>query len=73
MVAASDGTTGDVANDPVRATDAEDDQLLTYSLSGADAGSFTITSDTAATDNDRGGQIETKAKLDYERPSRPTG
>ena len=67
VVAASDGTTPVVANDPVQAMDAEDDQLLTYRLSGADAGSFTITSDTAA--NARGGQIAAKAKLDYEAKS----
>ena len=41
---------------------------MTYSLSGRDAGSFTITSDTGNDDNGRGGQISVKAgvKLDYE-------
>ena len=44
-------------------------QLLTYSLSGADMGSFTITSDMSAAD--RGGQIAVKAgtKLNYETKS----
>ena len=46
------GDTEDMDGDPVRATDADDTaastggQLLTYSLSGADAGSFSIISDT---------------------------
>ena len=53
-------------DDPVRATDT-DGGLLTYSLSGADAGSFTIMSDTGA--NALGGQIQTKAKLDHEAKS----
>ena len=53
-------------DDPVRATDA-DGGLLTYSLSGRDASSFTIMSDTTA--DALGGQIETKAKLDYEAKS----
>ena len=44
-----------------------DGGLLTYSLSGADAGSFTIMSDTGA--NALGGQIQTKAKLDHEAKS----
>ena len=67
VVADSDGINAVVANDPVQATDAEMAQLLTYRLSGTDAGSFTITSDasTAA----RGGQIAAKAKLDYETKS----
>ena len=66
-----EGMTG-VVGDPVRATDAEEPQLLTYSLSRADAGSFSITSDTGDAENDRGGQISVKAgvKLDYEtKPS----
>ena len=60
-----EGMTGDVG-DPVRATDAETAQLLTYSLSGPDMGSFSITSDTAAAD--RGGQISVNSgvKLDHE-------
>ena len=56
--------------DPVQATGDTDDKLLTYRLSGADAGSFTITSDTIAGNATvRGGQITTKAKLDYETKS----
>ena len=53
---------------PVRATDMETTQLLTYALSGTDASSFDITSDTAANDADRGGQISVASgvKLDYE-------
>ena len=65
-----DDDTGTDTGDPVRATDADDtddDQLLTYSLSGADAGSFTIASDLSATN--RGGLITTKSKLDYETKS----
>ena len=57
---------------PVLATDVETTQLLTYSLSGSDAGSFSITSDTAANDAGRGGQISVKSgvKLDHEtKPS----
>ena len=46
---------------------------MTYRLSGADAGSFTITSDTADTDNatlrSEAVRFETKAKLDYETKS----
>ena len=62
-----EGMTGDVGV-AVRATDKETAQLLTYSLSGADMSSFTITSDTSDADNDRGGQIAVKAgtKLDHE-------
>ena len=54
--------------DPVRATDA-DGGLLTYSLGGADAGSFSIASDTSETD--LGGQITVKAgtKLNHEAKS----
>ena len=65
-----EGMTGAVG-DPVRAMDAEDTQLLTYSLSGADAGSFDISSDTGVTDELRGGQLMAKAgtKLDYEAKS----
>ena len=71
-----DGTipTADVGM-PVQATDADDpddnEQLKTYSLSGADAGSFSIESDTGITDDARGGQITVKAgtKLDYETKS----
>ncbi len=66
----SDGTTEGTgeAPDPVRAMDAETDQLLTYSLSGTDASSFTIDSDTTTNDADRGGQISVASgvKLDYE-------
>ena len=66
-----EGMTG-IVGIPVRATDEDGAQLLTYSLSGTDAGSFTITSDTASiSDDDRGGQISVGAgtKLDYEAKS----
>ena len=43
---------------PVSATDPNTDDTLTYRLSGADAASFDIVSDT--------GQLRTKAALDYE-------
>ena len=52
--------------------DTANDQLLTYRLSGADAGSFTIKSDTITGGSTvRGGQITVKAgtKLDYETKS----
>ena len=44
--------------DPVTATDDDDGDILTYSLSGTDAASFDIDSGT--------GQLKTKAALDYE-------
>ncbi len=44
--------------DPVTATD-EDEDVLTYSLSGVDAASFSIVSTT--------GQLQTRAPLDYEQ------
>ena len=67
---ADDMLTDDVGL-PIQAMDADADQILTYSLSGADAGSFSITSDTGAADDARGGQITAKAgtKLDYETKS----
>ena len=43
---------------PVEATDADEDDALTYTLSGTDAASFDIISAT--------GQLQTKAALDYE-------
>ena len=49
---------------PVSATDANADDTLTYSISGADAASFDIISTT--------GQIQTKAALDYETKIRYT-
>ena len=56
--------TSDDVGDPVRATDMDPAQILTYRLSRADAGSFAITSDDSVTA--RGGQITVKAgtKLD---------
>ena len=54
---------GEDVGDPVTATD-DDDDTLTYSLGGADAGSFRIE---AAT-----GQLKTKAPLDYEARDRYT-
>ena len=71
---ALDGSINVPADDPedsVQATDSES-QLLTYGLSGADAGSFTITQDVPNTaDADEGGQLAVKAgtKLDYETKS----
>ena len=71
---ALDGSAGVPPDDPedsVQATDSES-QLLTYGLSGADAGSFTITQDNPTTnDVDEGGQLAVKAgtKLDYETKS----
>ncbi len=53
----------------VQAEDAETTQLLTYSLSGPDMDSFTITSDMS--EANRGGQISVASgtKLDYETKS----
>ena len=52
----------------VMATDPNGDDLLTYALSGDDAASFKITSDTGSADDSRGGQISLKdgTKLNYE-------
>ncbi len=44
---------------PVTATDEDEEDILTYSLSGADAASFGIVSTT--------GQLQTQAPLDYEQ------
>ena len=68
VLANSDGTTEVTDDDPVRATDMETTQLLTYSLSGTDSNSFEITSDTDTGAADRGGQISVASgvKLDYE-------
>ncbi|MXZ79908.1 MAG: T9SS type A sorting domain-containing protein, partial [Gammaproteobacteria bacterium] len=44
---------------PVSATDLDEEDVLTYSLSGADAASFGIVSTT--------GQLQTRAPLDYEQ------
>ena len=44
---------------PVTATDLDEEDVLTYSLSGADAASFGIVSTT--------GQLQTRAPLDYEQ------
>ena len=63
-----EGMTGDVGAS-VLATDVETTQLLTYSLSGSDAGSFSISSDTINNGStERGGQISVKSgvKLDHE-------
>ena len=58
---------GDVGNQ-VMATDANTNDLLTYTLSGNDRALFEITSDTGDTPENRGGQISLKTgtKLDYE-------
>ena len=58
--------------DPVQATEADAGQILTYSLSGTDAGPFSITQDApATTGTDEGGQIRVRAgtKLDHEAKS----
>ena len=55
----SQGTSaGRSIGDPVRAMAQDSDDVLTYSLSGTDAGLFSIDSDT--------GQLRTKAVLDYD-------
>ena len=50
---------GENIGTPVSATDDDSDDTLTYSLSGTDASSFDIDSET--------GQLKTKAALDHER------
>ena len=54
---AENTASGTNIGDPVAATDADND-VLTYGLSGTDAGSFSIVSTT--------GQLQTNAALDYE-------
>ena len=57
---------------PVQAMEADEGQILTYSLSGTDAGPFSITQDApATTGTDEGGQIMVRAgtKLDRETKS----
>ena len=49
---------GENIGDPVVATDADSDDILTYTLGGTDASSFSINSTT--------GQLRTNAALDYE-------
>ena len=49
---------GEDIGDPFTATDADTDAVVTYTLGGADSGSFDIDEDT--------GQLKTKAALDYE-------
>ena len=49
---------GMAIGDPFTATDADTDAVVTYTLGGADSGSFDIDSTT--------GQLKTKAALDYE-------
>ena len=53
---------GAAVGDPVTASDADD--LLIYSLGGADAASFTV--DSGLKSGDTAGQIKTAVKLDYE-------
>ena len=54
----------DETNEPVVATDPNNDDNLTYTLGGVDAASFGIERGNA--DDGVGGQLKTKAKLDYE-------
>ena len=58
----SENAKGMAVGDPVTASDPDD--LLIYSLSGADAASFTVESGLKTTDTP--GQIKTAVKLDYE-------
>ena len=58
-LAVNENTPADVAfGDPVKATDPDDGDTLTYTLGGRDSDSFDIDSKT--------GQLKTKAALDYE-------
>ena len=61
---AEDTAAGANIGDPVEATDANNDDVLTYSLSGTDAGSFDIVTTS--------GQLQTKGALDYESKNRYT-
>ena len=70
-VAEGESETAVDVGDPVAAKDANDD-VLTYTLSGADAGPFMITQDGVAADNDgasdnTGGQIQVKANEELDR------
>ena len=51
---------------PVVATDVDSDDTWTYGLSGPDAASFAIVDVGIVDDADGGGQLKTKAALDYE-------
>ena len=51
---------------PVAATDVDSGDTLTYTLSGPDAASFAIVDVGIVDDADGGGQLKTKAALDYE-------
>ena len=55
---AENAVAGEDIGAPVEATDADEDDALTYTLSGTDAASFDI--------DDTTGQLMTKAALDYE-------
>ena len=57
---------------PVTAMDEDMGQVLTYSLSGADAGSFTIMQDDSATDGNEGGQISVKSGIKLDRETKST-
>ena len=64
--------TADSAEDPVQATDGDAADILTYSLGGRDAGSFTITSDTDTDMETRGGQISVKEGTKLDRETKDT-
>ncbi len=58
---AENTTSGENIGNPVSATDSDTDDILTYSLEGTDADSFSIVTTS--------GQLQTSAELDYETKS----
>ena len=64
----NEATQGNVGDDPVMATDPNDSDLLTYTLSGPDSALFKIKSDDGTGEDMQGGQISLNdnTELDYE-------
>ena len=69
---AEDADAEDPVGDPVAATDGDTDDVLTYTLSGRDAGSFTVGQDAPDTDDNEGGQIMVGADTKLDRETKPT-
>ena len=56
---------------PVTATDGDTDDVLTYTLSGRDAASFTVGQDDRLTNNNEGGQIKVGADTELDHETKP--
>ena len=68
-----DAAAGDDVGDPVTATDGDTTDILTYSLSGLDAASFTIEqADDTAIPATVGGEIRVKAGTELDHETKPT-